>query len=163
MGRHSNRQLLEAGQMAPDFRLRDRDGAEVSLSGLLANGPVLLAFFKISCPVCQLIYPYLERLHRNGQGIQIVGISQDDAGGTNEFTEALGITLPILLDEAGQGYPVSNAFGLSSVPTLFVVEPGGYISFGQAGFSRADLERLAWRMHSPVFRHGEHAPDWRAG
>ncbi|MCX6623926.1 MAG: peroxiredoxin family protein [Acidobacteria bacterium] len=163
MGRHSNRQLLDAGRQAPDFRLRDRDGVEVSFSGLLANGPVLLAFFKISCPVCQMIYPYLERLYRGGQGIQIVGISQDGREGTAEFAEALGITLPILLDEAGEGYPVSNAYGISSVPTLYLVEPDGVISYGQAGFSRADLERLGHRMHLPVFRHGEHAPDWRAG
>lgn len=163
MGRQSDRRLLAAGERAPEFRLRSTTGAEVCLSDLLAGGPVLLAFFKISCPVCQMIYPYLERLHRNGTGLRIIGISQDDAEGTAEFSDALGITIPILLDEYGAGYPASNAYGLYSVPTLYVVEADGVISHSAGGFSRADLERFGERMGVHVFHHDEHPPDWRPG
>jgi peroxiredoxin Q/BCP len=36
---------LKVGDKAPPFALPDTDGAPVSLEGLLAKGPVILAFF----------------------------------------------------------------------------------------------------------------------
>ena len=36
---------LKVGDKAPDFTLPDTDGKPVSLSGLLADGPVILAFY----------------------------------------------------------------------------------------------------------------------
>jgi peroxiredoxin len=36
---------LHAGERAPDFSLPDQDGSRVSLTALLAKGPVVLAFF----------------------------------------------------------------------------------------------------------------------
>ena len=44
---------LDTGVMAPDFTLPTIDGEQVSLKEALQKGPVLLAFFKVSCPVCQ--------------------------------------------------------------------------------------------------------------
>ena len=36
---------LKVGDRAPDFTLPDTDGRPVTLSALLARGPVILAFF----------------------------------------------------------------------------------------------------------------------
>ncbi len=36
---------LKVGDRAPDFTLPDQDGTPVTLSKLLARGPVILAFF----------------------------------------------------------------------------------------------------------------------
>ncbi len=36
---------LKAGDKAPDFTLPDTDGKPVTLSKLLASGPVILAFY----------------------------------------------------------------------------------------------------------------------
>jgi peroxiredoxin Q/BCP len=36
---------LKVGESAPDFALLDTDGAQVTLSGLLEHGPVILYFF----------------------------------------------------------------------------------------------------------------------
>ena len=57
--------LVAAGAKAPAFRLTSLDGSARTLEDILAGGPALLAFFKISCPVCQLTAPYLERLAAN--------------------------------------------------------------------------------------------------
>jgi peroxiredoxin len=55
---------LQEGTKAPVFELIGSDGSAFSLSETLRTNPlVVLAFFKVSCPVCQLIAPYLERLH----------------------------------------------------------------------------------------------------
>src|SRR5260370_29148125 len=79
---------LPAGTKTPDFSLpvvfsgKDggKDGGKFSLHDALKQGPVLAAFFKVSCPVCQYTFPYLERLHKahGNKKITIVGISQDN-------------------------------------------------------------------------------------
>src|SRR5258708_3214532 len=123
----------EAGSRAPSFKLKSMDGSTQSLEGILAKGPALFAFFKISCPVCQLALPYLERLG-GSSSLQIVAISQDDEAATSGFRQRFGITLPTLLDQSKEGYPASNAYGLTSVPSLFLVEKTGEIAFSSPGF-----------------------------
>ncbi len=58
---------LDAGVMAPDFTLPTVDGKQVSLKEALKKGPVLLAFFKVSCPVCQYAFPFFERVFESNR------------------------------------------------------------------------------------------------
>ncbi len=154
--------MLEAGARAPEFQLQDLSGRTLSIRELTANGPALLAFFKVSCPVCQFTFPFLERIHR-GTGLNVIGISQDKASHTREFNQEFGVTFTVLLDEASENYPVSNAFGISSVPTLFLVESDGKISAVFEGFSKRDLEAVARRASVTVFEPGEQVPEVRPG
>ena len=55
---------LKAGTSAPDFTLPTIDGKKFSLRDALARGPVLAAFFKVSCPTCQYAFPFLERIYK---------------------------------------------------------------------------------------------------
>src|SRR5579862_2983271 len=115
------KEIVPAGEPAPAFELSKLPGGTESLDRILKNGPALLAFYKISCPVCQLTAPYLERLSSSSE-IQVVGISQDDQESTEGFNQRFGATFPTLLDQSAEGYPASNAYGISSVPTLFLVD-----------------------------------------
>jgi peroxiredoxin len=149
------------GAQAPDFQLKDLNGQPQSLKEMLNCGPVLLAFFKVSCPVCQMTFPYLERLHQAGNGIQVLGISQDKAAATREFNTEYGVTFPTLLDDGV--YTASNAYGIDSVPSLFVVETNGTVSMSVSGFSRKDLEAIGKRLGATPFRAGESVPEFRPG
>ena len=86
MASRRQRPLLDPGTRAPDFRLSRLEGGEASFAELAAGGRVLLVFFKVTCPVCQLTMPFLERLHASGT-LTICGISQNDAADTREFNE----------------------------------------------------------------------------
>jgi peroxiredoxin len=154
--------LLATGARAPEFRLARLDGGESSLQDLIANGPVLLAFFKISCPVCQMTFPFLERLHIAGT-LPIYGVSQNDAEDTADFNRRFRITFPTLLDREENGFAASNAFGLSSVPTLFLIERDGTISQVIEGWSKQDIERLAGIAGASIFRPEDNVPQWKAG
>jgi peroxiredoxin len=145
--------MLKAGETAPDFRLGD-----TNLDVLLANGPVLLAFFKISCPVCQFTFPFLERM---ADKAPVLGISQDDAESTDEFRRAFKLTFPLAIDDPG--YPVSNAYKLTHVPSLFLVEPDRRISTAVSGFSKRDLQEIGQRFRASPFREGERVPEFRPG
>lgn len=139
---------------APKVELPDLDGKPWRLSEALKNGPVLLVFFKVSCPTCQFTLPFLERFDLP----QIIAISQDNAAATRAF----GTRLPTVLDTPGT-YPASNAYGITHVPALFLVETDGRISEAGDGFNKADLEKLGARFGVTPFRPGEQVPDLRPG
>ena len=154
--------LLEPGKRAPEFELELLGGGAVPLADILAGGPALLAFFKISCPVCQMTFPFLERLHQAG-AVRIFGISQNDASDTREFNQEFGVTFPTLLDAEDQGFPASNDYGISSVPTMFLVSPGGTIAHVIEGWRKKEIESLAALPVANLFRPGEYVPEWKAG
>src|SRR5260221_1554640 len=96
---------LPAGTKAPEINLpaifNGKDEGKFSLQAALKQGPVLAAFFKVSCPTCQYAFPYLERIYKahGGKKITIVGISQNDRSDTAAFLKEYGVTFPTLLDD----------------------------------------------------------------
>jgi peroxiredoxin len=150
--------MLEPGVSAPAIELPDPAGATHNLHDALQNGPVVLAFYKVSCPTCQMTLPFLERLAASAN---LIAISQDDARDSREFNHRFGISVPTLLDS--RPYAVSNAYRITNVPSIFVVEPDGRISSAVSGFNKAALEKLGERFGAPVFRDADRVPDLRPG
>jgi peroxiredoxin len=151
--------------------MKGLDGKEYSLSNLMERGPVVAAFFKISCPVCQFTFPFLERLYRRygAEGITFLGISQDDARATAKFTKEYGVTFPMAVDDEN-GYVVSNAYGLTNVPTIFLINTDGTIKVSSNGFDKKDLETIAAELaerrkiaRAPLFRPDEVVPANKPG
>ena len=162
---------LTAGTKAPDFELKAMDGKRFVLRDELARGPVVLAFFKVSCPVCQYAFPFLERLERayGHQGVRIIGVSQNDPKQTAAFTKEFGVTFPVLLDETDH-YPVSNTYGLTNVPTVVWIAQDSDIEVSSVGWVKADFEEISRKMAesaktSPavVFKPGDDVRDFRPG
>src|ERR1700690_1748562 len=137
---------LTPGTKAPDFTLPSMDGNPFSLGEALARGPVLAAFFKISCPTCQYAFPFLKRIHQahGSNAVTILGISQNTKEDTALFIKEYGITLPVLLDDTSS-YPVSNAYGLTNVPTIFWIAQDGEIEISSVGWIKNDMEELNQR------------------
>lgn len=152
---------LAAGQKAPEFRLETSTGGWLSLDEILASGPALFIFYKVTCPTCQLALPYLQRLE--GGSFQVFTICQNDADQAREFDRTFGIHLPALLDNASAGYPVSNAFGIAFVPSLFLVERDRTISEVIIAFDKAGYEKLAARAGRPVFEAADRVPAYKPG
>src|SRR5438552_14736351 len=69
---------LAPGTKAPEFELKALDGERFSLNEELAGAPVVLVFFKVSCPTCQYALPFFERLYKayGHKGVALVGVSQ---------------------------------------------------------------------------------------
>ena len=162
---------LTTGAKVPDFELKTMDGHAFSLSEELTRGPVVLAFFKVSCPTCQYALPFLERLEKayGHKGVQIIGVSQNDSKETGAFAKEFGITFPVLLDDTDK-YPVSNAYGLANVPSIFWIAQDGEIEVSSVGWVKADFEGINRKMAeseksapAPVFNPGEDVRDFRAG
>jgi peroxiredoxin len=162
---------LTVGARAPDFALPTMDGKQLSLKDALARGPVLAAFFKISCPVCQFAFPFLERIFKayGNRNVTIVGISQNEKKDTAAFIKEYGITFPVLLDDTSS-YPASNAYGLTNVPSLFWIAPDGEIEISSVGWNRKEIEEISQKAGETsgkkpptIFQPGENVPEFRAG
>lgn len=161
---------LPAGTAAPPFSLSSIGGQKLALADALQSGPLLLAFFKVSCPTCQFTFPFLQRIYERygSEKFTFWAISQNDTEDTREFLDKYGVKIPTLLDDTG--YPVSNAYGLTNVPTIFLILPDGKIEMSSVGFSKADLERMAGEAAraagnpmSGVFAPGEKVPEYKPG
>lgn len=163
---------LEAGVQAPEIELQYLHGSKFSLKEARKKGPVVAAFFKVSCPVCQMAFPYLDRVfkaYEKSGKFTFVGVSQDNAADTKAFNRQFGVSFPVLLDPAGK-YPVSNAYGLTNVPTVFVISPEGEIEFSSVSWSKADVEELGRRLAhvsdvapTQIFHPGEKIADYKPG
>ncbi|MGA7915980.1 MAG: TlpA disulfide reductase family protein [Candidatus Acidiferrales bacterium] len=134
---------LFTGAEAPAISLQDTNGQTVTLAEALKKGPVVVAFFKVSCPTCQFTAPFLERLYETyaGPKFTVFGISQDDARDTRDFFKEFDVEFPSLIDT--DGYPVSNQYGITNVPTIFLIAPDGKIQVSSVGFAKKDLEQIA--------------------
>jgi peroxiredoxin len=162
---------LTTGARAPHFELKTLDGNQFSLSAELSRGPVVLVFFKVSCPTCQYALPFYERIHRAyaQNAVTLIGVSQNDAKDTAAFNKEFGITFPVLLDDT-LSYPVSNAYGLTNVPTIFWIAQDGEIEVSSVGWIKSDFEEINRRIAeagkiapATMFKPGEDVRDFRAG
>jgi peroxiredoxin len=159
-----------SGNSAPDFSVSGLDGKTYVLKSLLQKGLVVAAFFKISCPVCQFTAPFLERLFQRygGNAVTFLGISQDDAKSTSKFAAEFGMTFPVAID--AKGYPASNAYGLTMVPTIFLIDSDGAVKISSMGFATQDLETIATELArrrnlapAALFRADERVPAQKPG
>jgi peroxiredoxin len=162
---------LATGVRAPEIDLTAVGGGKFNLGDALKKGPVVAAFFKVSCPVCQLALPYVERLFKaygKSGKVTLVGVSQDGAADTQAFNREFGVTFPVLIDE--KGYPVSNAYGLTNVPTVFLISQEGEIERSIVSWSKADMEELNRKLAeisgvkpAELFHPGERVAEFKPG
>ena len=153
---------LPVGAVAPDFVLQLLNGREFRLSEQLANGPLVLAFYKASCPTCQFTFPYLQRIYSelgDRAKYRIVGISQDDPAETHEFVDHFGIGFDVAIDD--HPYLVSSTYGLEFVPTVFLIGKDGKIQLSDYGFSKATLLEIAGPLE--LFSPEDRLPATRPG
>jgi len=162
---------LPAGEPAPAISLKDTNGKPFSLEDALKKGPVLAAFFKVSCPTCQFTFPFLERLYEKygDSNFTLLGVSQNDARDTRDFAKEFGIKFPLLLDDE-RTFITSNAYGITNVPSIFWISQDGTIRERSVGFAKRDLENMSQeaarataKPSVPLFKPGEVIPDHKPG
>jgi peroxiredoxin len=164
--------LIE-GTSAPTFTLKSLDNKPYSLSTALEESPLLLlAFFKVDCPVCQMTAPYIQRLKDRHPGAAIVGISQDDERESRQFAATYGLSIPVLLD---LDLETTEKYDLTNVPTLFLLEAikskpqQAKIVFTMVSFASDELETIDSKLfagekhESPLFTPLDDVPQFRPG
>ena len=152
--------MLTRGDQAPNIDL----GNQGDLASVYGQGPVLLVFFKVSCPTCQFTLPYVNRLSQQtgNHSPRVIAISQDDAENTDQFKRRLGLGLQTWMDDPAK-WTASNAYKITHVPSLFLIQQGGVIQMASEGFVKDDLETLGRDFGGSPFAEGEVVPAVRPG
>ncbi len=135
---------LPEGALAPDFALETTAGETKRLSDVVVSGPVLLAFYKISCPTCQMVFPLIQKMIDGfgpGSTPAVFGVSQDETDPTRQFAVEFGIRFPVVIDP--HPYAVSSEYALTFVPTVYLVDQDRTVRIADFGFSKTGLERVA--------------------
>ncbi len=102
--------MIEVGQKAPDFKLPDHDGKDVSLADF-AGRRLLLVFYPLDfSPVCtDQLTAYREIVPKLDEaGVEMVGISVDSAFAHAAFREKLGVDTVLLADFEPKGKVASD-------------------------------------------------------
>ena len=129
---------LAPGTKAPTFSLPALDGSG-TVDGPVRGPLTLLLFAKASCPTCRWAMPIFRTLHERATdtGLSVLGVFQDDPDVERAAAAELGVTFPVGLE--GRPWPTAEAYGLTTVPTFFLLDADGEVLVTSPGFSREDL------------------------
>jgi peroxiredoxin len=108
-----------------------------------AQAPTVVFFYKVTCPVCQLAAPKVERFQQAYPG-RIVGVGQDPAERLESFQQEFGMDFRSVADT--EPYELSNAYGTRVVPTAFLVDDSGKIDRAVESWDRDGLNDLSRRL-----------------
>lgn len=130
------------GKPAPDFTLKTLDGKTLTLSDLRGK-TVVLNFWATWCPPCKVELPWFVDLQKQygPQGLQIVGISEDEGGKDKvvQFVKEMGVNYTIAVDDSS----VSPKYGdVEDLPTTFYIDRNGKIvAFAMGLLDRSEIEQ----------------------
>jgi peroxiredoxin len=156
---------VKVGDVVADFELREVDGETLSLYGLLAEGPLVLVFFRFAgCPACNIALPYYqERLAPElaAIGAQLVAVSPQVPEKLVEIKRRHGLEFRVASDANELG----RRFGV-----LYEPDEASKVAAKAKGSFIGDTTGLGtWELPQPavvvigqdrVVRFAEVSPDW---
>jgi peroxiredoxin len=145
-----------------------RGNAAPPIAGVAFDGqPMVLFFYKSTCPVCQMAAPLIQTLESAYPG-RIVGVGQDDPETLAAFSREHSMTFRSVPDDAP--YVLSNPYGISVVPTTFLVGGDGHIVDVVESWDRERLNAISGQIADltasafvPVSEPGDGLPPFRPG
>lgn len=149
--------LLPAGSEAPAFRLEDTTGASYSYREDGSGKPLLLLFFSVFCEPCRSELPILQKIqvkYWDGK-LEVAAVSLDGVALRSVlagFARQERYAFRVLLDEQDnrQLFRVADAYRVTEMPTIYVVDGRGRIFF--AGTGRIPEETLEKAVRDALSR-----------
>jgi peroxiredoxin Q/BCP len=144
--------MIQEGQQAPTFTLKDATGKAWTLDALRASGPVVLFFYpRDESPICTREVCAFRDAHQDfaDAGATVVGISSDGEAAHEAFARKQRLNYVLLSDPGGKvrrAYGIPKTLGVLDGRATFVVDPGGVVRMAYAaqlvaeGHTRRALE-----------------------
>ncbi len=134
-----------SGQQAPDFALKSMAGENLRLSEYRGE-VVMINFWATWCGPCRQEMPMLDEIYQRYQkiGFALLGVNiDDDRRRAEKMIETLGISFPVLFDDAKE---VSRMYNVDAMPVTYLIDREGtvrHVHFGyKPGFEHAYVEEL---------------------
>src|SRR5277367_6068771 len=125
--------MIEPGQTAPSFTLKDSSGHEWTLHALRSAGPVVLFFYpRDDSPVCTREACAFRDAYQDfvDVGARVVGVSSDSEESHRAFAERRRLPFVLLSDPGGvtrKAYGVGRTLGLVDGRVTFVIDADGIV------------------------------------
>ena len=125
--------MLKAGARAPEFVLQNERGEDISLSGLLENGPLILYFYPADfTPGCTKEACSIRDIHDDivAVGLQVVGVSPQDSDSHARFRDKHNLPFALLCDPdktVAKMFDVDGRFGIGVRRATFLINTDGTI------------------------------------
>lgn len=133
---------LEAGDRAPSFTAHSLKGAgKLSLSAYRGK-VVYLDFWASWCGPCVVSLPLIDELRKEfpAADFQVLAVNVDtDLEKARKFLERRPVGYPSAVDPNGR---LPERFGITTMPTSFVIDRQGVIRHVHSGFERGDIASL---------------------
>jgi peroxiredoxin len=138
----------------PNAALHTEAGAEVRLVDFLKKGQVVLIDFWASwCPPCKTSFPALDAIYREyeGKGLEVLAVNVDERRRDADlFLDAHPHHLTVLFDPKGA---TAEAFGVSGMPSSFLIDRSGNIRFTHIGYSANVHEKYRQEIAQLLSEH----------
>lgn len=134
---------LKAGTSAPEFRLPQLDGGEMSLSELRGR-PVLLVFSSPTCGPCNTLAPKLQKFHRKHAEYELVMICRGEPEENCKKVKEHRLTFRVALQ---QQWEISRLYAMFATPVGYLIDPAGVIVADVAVGVDAILDLLSGAKH----------------
>lgn len=140
---------VRVGDKVPEFSLKDTEGNVFSSASLLGK-PYAIAVFATWCPPCKQELTALETQAwqpLQDKDVKVLGINfgEEDAGTIADFKTKIGLTFPLLVDEAGA---YRKTLGVNMIPQSLVVNSQGVITQLHEGFTEESVKNIGEELLS---------------
>jgi peroxiredoxin len=156
---------LKAGDTAPPFVLNDANGNAIAASKLLAQGPLVVSFYRgVWCPYCNMEVQALQEALGafRALGAQLLAISPQNAVNSRKSMRDNALDFPILSDP---GNETAAAFGLRVALPGYLIDLYKSLKNDLAAFNGD----TSWTLqipgrfvigHDGIVRYAEVNPDY---
>lgn len=122
---------------AIDFKLKDLDGKELSLSDLKGK-KVFLNFWATWCPPCKAEMPEIEKLYAETKDTDLVIVAieiGEPLSTVKSFIDSNKYSFKVLLDS---DQSVASKYNIASIPTSYFIDANGNIISQNVGAMNID-------------------------
>ncbi len=132
---HSDQPAM-TNKQAPEFESQSLAGDAIALRNFQGKKKVVVSFWASWCEPCRAELPELksfyEKNHAADSTFELIAVSTDENRFQAEkYAKEAKLPFPVVWDETGK---ISDAYGVESIPVLYVIDEHGKVIYGQTGY-----------------------------
>lgn len=120
----------------PGVAVQNVDGITIDSSTVFKGNTTVISLWSTTCVPCRVELPQLQEFAAAHPEIDVIAVNLGDVPtSVQTYIDEIGLTMPVIIDFEGR---VSNALGITSVPSTLVLSVTGNVLNTHLGEITAD-------------------------